>query len=126
VGTHTEKGRPRVTDVHDLVRDLLDAEPRLAPVYREHLADNDELLIHVLLGDVTRWLRQNGPAAAVLAVLERHLAGGDSDVQNAIAASFVENLEPDDATIHQALGPGLRAELQRQERWTPLDLDQPT
>ena len=115
-----------MTHVDDFVRHLLGAEPRLVPVYRQHLANNDELLVHVLLGDVTRWLREHGPVAPVLGVLERHLVEGDGDLRNAIAVSFVENLEPDDGALRQALGPGLRAELQRQESWMPPDLDRPT
>jgi hypothetical protein len=109
------------------VRDLLEAEPRLSPVYREHLADNqDELLLHILLGEVTQWLRDHGPVAPVMGVLERYFVEGDDYVQEAIAVSFVEGLEPADVALRQALGPALRAELQQQEAWGPTDHDQPT
>src|SRR5688572_17197555 len=109
-----------VTTIDDLVRDLVDAAPELDAVLQEHLADNDELLPHVLFGDVTRWLGEHGPNAAVLAVLEHHMAAGDDDVQNVLAVSFLENLvagEPSDDAIRAALGPRLRAELDAIESW---------
>lgn len=113
-----------MTTIDDLVRDLVDAEPELDSVLQEHLGDNDELLPHLLLGDVTRWLEKSGPNAAVLAVLEHHMAAGDDAVQNVVAASFLENLvagEPADDAIRAALGPRLRAELDAMESWTPDD-----
>ena len=71
------------------------------------------------MADVTRCLVAAGPAAPVLAVLERHLAAGDEEVQNVIALSFLENLGPGDAAIRSAIGPGLRAELEAMESWEP-------
>jgi len=118
-----------MTGTDDLVRDLATAAPGLEALRREHVADYHALLPQVFLGDVTRWLRTTAPApaaASVLAVLERHWTSGDEAVRNAIAASFLENLEPEDAALRAALGPGLRAELRASESWTPGHPDQPT
>ena len=83
-----------------------------------------ELLPHLLLGDITRWLVERGPVAEVLAVLEHHIDAGDADVQNAIAVSFLENLfgdDPGELAVRAALGPRLKAEFHAMESWTPDD-----
>ena len=109
-----------MTSVEELTRDLVAVAPALGPVLAAHRAEFDgELLPHLFMADVTRWLVTGGPAASVLAVLERHLAEGDTEVQNVIALSFLENLEATDTALRAALGPGLRAELQAMERWEP-------
>ena len=109
-----------MTSVGQLVQDLVSAAPALDAVLAEHRAEFDgEVLPHLFMADVTRWLVGTGPAAPVLAVLERHLADGHEEVQNVIALSFLENLEATDAAIRAALGPGLRAELEAMERWEP-------
>jgi len=87
-------------------------------------ADYDELLPHLLLGDITRWLVERGPVAEVLAVLEHHIDAGDGDVQHVIAVSFLENLfgdDPGELAVRAALGPRLKAEFHAMERWTPDD-----
>jgi len=106
-----------VTTIDDLVRDLVASAPELNAVLLEHLADNDELLPHVLFGDVTRWLVARGPDTAVLAVLERHMDTGDDEVQNVLVVSFLENLigEPGWKAIRRALGPRLRSQLEMME-----------
>jgi hypothetical protein len=109
-----------VTTVSDLTADLLDANPALDAVLKEHLANNDELLSHLFMADITRWLVANGPDRAVLAVLERHLGDGDENVRDVILASFLENLEADDPVYHSvrsALGPTLRTALEGTERY---------
>jgi hypothetical protein len=106
-----------MTTVDELAQDLVASEPALGSVLSEHRAEFDgELLGHLFMAEVTRWLVANGPVASVLAVLERHLADGDETVQNVIALSFLENLEREDAAVRTALGPGLRAELAAMER----------
>lgn len=73
----------------------------------------------MFFGDVTRYVLDlwsssgddRAEARRVLDFLEEGFAGGDPDVQNLIAVSFLENLpykgEPD-AGIRAALGPQLR------------------
>jgi len=113
-----------MTGIHDLIQDLIAAAPELDVLLREHLADYDELLPHLLLGDITRWLVERGPVAEVLAVLEHHIDAGDGDVQHVIAVSFLENLfgdDPGELAVRAALGPRLKAEFHAMERWTPDD-----
>jgi hypothetical protein len=118
-----------VTTIPELVDQLLRAEPALDAVLREHIADNHELLSHLYMADVTRWLVANGPAAPVLAVLEAALIDGDPDVRDVLLGSFVENIEQDDPAywpLRWALGPALRAALDEQESWPLRDLEPPT
>jgi hypothetical protein len=108
-----------MTNTDALIRDLAAAAPALADLLAEHRADQGgELLPHLYMADVTRWLAAGVESRLVLAVLERHLAEGDEDVQNVIALSFLENLGPEHVSIRAALGPGLRAELDALESWT--------
>ena len=43
-----------MTDTESFMRSVLDEIPILSDLYREHAAGYDEMLPHVLLGDVTR------------------------------------------------------------------------
>jgi hypothetical protein len=102
------------SELPQLFQDLLTAEPQLARLRAEHIADNDEVLPHLLMSDVTRWLITHGPVGAVLAVLEDHFARGGPAVRDVLLASFLENLEADEPAhdrIRAALGPRLRAAL---------------
>jgi hypothetical protein len=113
-----------VTTIDELIRDLIVAAPELEAVRRAHLADNDELLPHVLFGDVTRWVVERGPVPKVLAVLEHHMEAGDADGQNLIAVSFLENLfgdDPGERAVQNALGPRLKAEFDAMWNWAPDD-----
>jgi hypothetical protein len=90
-----------------LVKNLVQRVPKLDALYQEHLKDNDELLPHVFMGDVTRFVvaaaaagsarpKDWAEAQRVVALLEEALASKEPSVENLIAASFVENLEPDE------------------------------
>jgi len=105
------------------VAQLLEEVPELRPTYLEHLDDNfGELLSHVFFGDVTRWavdqhaVAKRGSVAAdealtrLLNFLERCYPVGDSEVQNLIAVSFLENLpnsREENREIRRRLGPNL-------------------
>jgi hypothetical protein len=108
----------------DLLRDLQAAHPAIAALVATHLADHDEVLPHLLMADVTRWLLAQGPEPGVLAILEQHFAEGDEHVQDVIALSFLENLFGEDAPVRWALGPRLGAALRQIEDWKP-DADAP-
>lgn len=108
----------------DLLRDLQSAHAAVGPIVATHLADNGEVVPHLLMADITRWLVAEGPEPAILAALERHYAEGDDDVQNVIALSFLENLLGEDVAVRWALGPRLADELRRMEDWKP-DPDAP-
>ena len=100
--------------------------PELLPVLQDHLATFDQLLPHVLMGDITRWaVRQyraepTGSALInALAVIEEAMSASQVDVSELISVSFLENLPTGDepgARVITMLGPELRAELQRRTR----------
>jgi hypothetical protein len=103
--------------------ELRDRVPGFAHVYDEHVADNDEVLPHVLLGDFVRFLSQevelHGPDSEALKqsmpLLERAMASSDPRLQELVAVSFLENLESTDPSF-----PAIRrlfgAELEKQYR----------
>jgi hypothetical protein len=74
----------------------------LAPVLEQHLADNDELLPHVLFGDVTRYalaLARVGDKESLhrlLSDLDSALDEADDQVANLVWVSFVENASTDE------------------------------
>ena len=97
------------------------ALPGFDRVYDEHIAANDELLPHVLFGDLVRFLSSevelHGPESPTLKqamrLLEQGMANGDTRVQELVAVSFLENLERDDASfsaIRALFGPALAAQ----------------
>lgn len=118
-----------------VITELLAQIPELRPVYDEHMKRYDELLGHVFMGDVTRFIvsaykrsTTDEPDAEQwrqvldrsLAFMEQALTMGDLYVEDIIQLSFVENLLPssdDDLIAYRAikpmLGPKLREDLQR-------------
>jgi hypothetical protein len=94
--------------------------PEFGPVLEEHLRDNSELLPHVLMpslltfigGRLTEQDQSVDPkVVALLELLELEVAGDNSDTQNLIAVSFLENMEaePFFEQLFPLLGPKLRA-----------------
>ena len=88
------------------VEKLLVAVPEVQMVYVAHLDNNDALLPHVFMGDVTRFVLQIARSASnqevlrkLLVVVEDGLRSNESDVQNLIAVSFVENLCGEDEAV---------------------------
>jgi hypothetical protein len=81
---------------------LAERYPAIDELEREHVADNDELLPHVIFGDVTRYAadlaRSGDDTAATLDSLLHELdaalaVGQDDEVGNLIWVSFVENAQ---------------------------------
>jgi len=118
------------------VPELLERVPEFEPIYREHMIYFDELLPHVLLGDFTRFLfdayRRSISGAndaskwhevvnKSMDFMEEALSSPDSDVENLIVASFVENLQPSeeqDLEVFEALKPLLGPKLRKwQSYW---------
>lgn len=109
------------TPVEDFVSRLTATSPELTEVHRQHMAEQGELLPHVLMGEITRlvvavvgckqpvdWLN------ALLQQLEAGLVSGNGDVAELIAVSFVENLSGENAAIQTLLpemGEALRGEV---------------
>jgi hypothetical protein len=112
---------------HDFVAALLRDVPELEDTYRHHVLAYDEVLPHVLMGDVTRFALKLAELSAssvadaaklerLLAVLEHHMALGASDVRELIAVSFLENLEdtePGYSCLASRLGTALSSEMTR-------------
>lgn len=108
---------------------LLREVPSLRAVFDAHLRRNDELLLHVFMGDVTRFLISNYREAtnnavgsqiadqtvsSLLATLEGAMKSPDDRLQELISVSFLENLHQADSDyegIKKLLGPALAKEL---------------
>jgi hypothetical protein len=91
----------------------------LKPVLDEHIKDNHEILPHLFFGDVTRYALslvrvgrpdQTPELRLLLDFLEESFSGGDGELQELIAVSFLENLQSTGdkgAHIIAMLGPNL-------------------
>lgn len=104
-------------------RDVAEAVPLLSVVLTKHIEYYEELLPHVFFGDVTRFAAtcvQTGGdkegLAKLLAVIEKGLDSGDSDIANVVAVSFVENLKATE-DIRKTAGPELRQQIDDMEAW---------
>lgn len=106
---------------------LRTAVPGFDHVYDEHVADHDEILPHVLLGDLVRFLSgevelrgAECPALKqAMPLLERGMGSRDPRVQELIAVSFLENLDPGDPgfpVIRMWFGPRLEEQYRKQRR----------
>lgn len=99
---------------------LVRAVPEFSEALDEHLEDTGgEVLPHLLFGDLTRFVitaHDKGSGELVqrtLRFLERAIRDGDQDVQDVVAASFIENIgvwEPAMASLVLILPPALRAQ----------------
>jgi hypothetical protein len=106
--------------VLDFVCRLTSTSRELTEVHRKHIADQGELLPHVLMGEIARLViasaSREQPAwlPKLLQQLEVGLLSGDSDVAELIGVSFVENLSGENAalkTLIPTMGETLRREV---------------
>lgn len=88
----------RVTMTADHFVERLAAEvPEARPALAEHLEQNGQLLLHLLMADLVRLCDSAWSAAdedvlrRCLRLLDQALGDGDEYVQNAVAVSFVED-----------------------------------
>jgi hypothetical protein len=95
-----------MTENAAFIESLLRLVPALMPIYDEHLADNDTLLPHVFMGDVTRFailkahdLGSRNVMAELLDHLEEGLESGAEEVKELIIVSFIENLRGEGPTV---------------------------
>ncbi|MFA7271052.1 MAG: hypothetical protein WC073_17080 [Sterolibacterium sp.] len=101
---------------------LLHVAPELKGAYDEHLVDNDMLLPHVFMGDVTRFVVTAATNVDSLAVVQRildyfenELKAGEAESLELIRASFVENLIGEETVLNKLkpmMGPCLRGEIE--------------
>ena len=83
-----------MTSTTEFCKSLVRTCPELEGLLAEHISDYDELLPNVFLGDVTRHVLTDGAGRCqIVEYLNKSSSSGDSDVENLIAVSFVENLE---------------------------------
>jgi hypothetical protein len=98
--------------------------PGFDRVFREHIQDYDEVLPHVLVAELARFLsadvQKSGSLSAALPpamdILERGMASNDPKLQELVAVSFLENLDPADASfqeIRRHFGPHMRKQFER-------------
>jgi hypothetical protein len=101
--------------------------PGFDRVYDEHVADHGEVLPHVLLGDLVRFLlkelERHGTGSAALKqamlLLEGGMGSSDERVQDLVAVSFLENLDPAEPgfpTIRTLFGPRLEQQYREYEK----------
>lgn len=108
-------------DVLDFVQALVSGSADMAAVHEQHLAQQGELLPHVLMGDITRAVvsaavRGDVPKwlPILLRQLDAGLRSGRSEVEELIGVSFVENLCGEDEAIKRLrllMGDALRKEV---------------
>lgn len=115
----------RNAEMLSFMQKLLDEVPELGGVYREHEEYMGEVLSHVLLGDVTRFVidqhrselnlkTQSSVLNRCLDVLEQGMSAKEDVVQELVAVSFLENLAQSDElyfSLRERLGPASRAQL---------------
>jgi hypothetical protein len=107
--------------VADFVERLISASPEVASVHRQHIADQGEILPHVLMAEITRLViastscgRSAEWRTKLLQQLESGLVSGSGEVAELVAVSFVENLCGESTAIEALLpnmGNALRKEL---------------
>ncbi|WP_256796451.1 hypothetical protein [Terrabacter sp. Ter38] len=106
----------------DFVDQLKAEVPESSGLVAEHLVDNDELLLHLLMSDLLRLVASTFSEGRttvtdrLLAFVDRCLREGDDKVVNAVCVSFVEGFGayPDESEALLSRWPSaLRAELGR-------------
>ena len=106
--------------------DQLRTVPGFDRIFNEHITDHDEVLPHVLLGDLVRFLSREVELRGVesialkqaMLILERGMSSRDPRLQELVAVSFLENLDPADQSfqaIRNLFGPRLTEQYRQYE-----------
>lgn len=113
-------------DSESFAKELAGDDANVAALLADHLNEYGELLTHVFMGDVSRYVahlyrdRQRGTQTsrdalqAILAKIEHAARFGDEDVKELVSVSFLENLVSEcaeDPSFRALLGPSLKREL---------------
>ena len=94
--------------------ELVQKVPLLAALMKEHLEYYDELIPHVFMGDVSRYVISHREGREQVGdFLDQCFRDYGDDIQNLIAVSFLENLESEDG-LERALD-GASADALRKE-----------
>ena len=98
--------------------ELVHKVPLLAGLLKEHLEDYDELLPHVFMSEVSRYVISHREGRKQIGeFLDECFRDYGDDIQNLIAVSFVENLVSEDEferALDGASADALRKEWQQQ------------
>jgi len=106
----------------ELFDGVVSCSPGFAAVMREHMADNDGLLPHLLMADLLLYVGARAAysdcreeLASIFQLLGEASVSGDDETKNAIAVSFIEDIdaEPFLRNIEPYFGPALKAEYLR-------------
>ena len=112
----SRKGVPFLK-THEFFDAMAAASPQFDEVMREHMADNDSLLPHLLMTDLLRYVEARAASedgdeelTEIFRLLDEAFVDGDT--KSAIAVSFIEDIdaEPFLTTIEPYFGPALKAE----------------
>lgn len=95
---------------------LIHSHPVLLPLMQEHLEDNGEMLPHLLLSDVVRWMvrhlsENEAVCRSILQWLDTAYEGGPECVRELLVVSGVEMLPypwEKGSELRQLLGPNLK------------------
>jgi hypothetical protein len=108
------KGSDMLSNIKGYCEQLVRRFPDLETVLAEHVANNDDILPHVFMGEVTRYVLSDPPSRKnLVSYLENSLLEGAADIQELIAVSFVENLQGRtelERALKDVTGEGLRKE----------------
>ena len=113
---------------HDFLSVLTSKVPETQHLVTDHLADNGELLLHLLTADLLRYAIEEfnsgrrDKLGRLLSVVEIALCDGTEYVTNAMAVSFVEDTgwwDPGMQPFIDAWPSELRAEVERQRHSRP-------
>lgn len=83
------------SDTQRAIMQLIDLVPQLNPILRESEIDNDEILPHLVLSDVIRWMTnhradEHEACVTVIRWMEESYAAGSESVQELVVVSGVE------------------------------------
>lgn len=127
----SEKPQNRLLTYDTIFDVIVKRIPEFSTSVAQHLETYGELLPHVLMGDFTRYLSSlccASPAnqdyalsqcQQALSILENAMNSNDPKLQELIAVSFVENLNPSDECykcMKSKLGPSLLSQLLEYEK----------
>ena len=102
----------------DVCEELVHKVPLLAGLLKEHIEDYDELLPHVFMGEVSRYVVSYREGRKQIGdFLDECFRDCGDDIQNLIAVSFVENLVSEDEferALDGASADALRKEWRKQ------------
>lgn len=92
------------------IEEFVKAIPTLQILYDEHIDYYEELIPHVFMGDLTRYViklfqcmkfddQKKNELEEILKYLELGMSRKDEDIQELISISFLENLDVTDASL---------------------------